>query len=587
MIALGPHSHSPNPQRSRLRRYWVQRSRSQRLLAADRHWPSDFSVVDVARPLAVFRRLGGGPSPVFPSPVFPGLAFPGLPLTRLPVVALTVGLVLLMLWGSVRSAAAATDVRAHGAVGDGVADDTAAIQAAIDAAAGTVHFPPGVYRVTQPLLADLSQTDYLTLRGDSAARIEMHGAGPAIRLRGSHRGSAAPAQVAERVWQAERMPLIDGIAIEGKHESACGVEADGTMQLTITRSHFRGLLHAIHLIGNNRNLLISDCHLYHNRGVGIFLDKVNLHQINVTACHISYCEGGGIVSRQGNVRNLQITGCDIESNMAADQPPTANVLIDCRESRYGTGEVAITGCTIQHNRDGDQSANIAIYGGSQPSPLWGPTREGHITITGNVLSDVQTNIRLNQVRGVTITGNTIWQGYRHNLLLESCSHLIISGNNLDRNPRYRTGNLVPVNAVVLRDCVDCNLSGLHVSGVTATDAAVVLDDCRRINLSHLTILDCAPVGLLVNGGSHIHLTGSLIDSSVAAAESPQAAEEKPAAAPSARADEPSSDAPPALVAAVRVQQAQAVVVSSCFLGGPIEQQQGQVIERNNASVSLP
>lgn len=41
------------------------------------------------------------------------------------------------------------DVRAHGAVGDGVADDTAAVQSAIDACAvtgGTVVFPPGAYR---------------------------------------------------------------------------------------------------------------------------------------------------------------------------------------------------------------------------------------------------------------------------------------------------------------------------------------------------------------------------------------------------------------------------------------------------------
>lgn len=50
------------------------------------------------------------------------------------------------------------DVRTYGAVGNGVADDTAAIQAAIDAAgpatlgmAGTVFFAPGIYMISAPL----------------------------------------------------------------------------------------------------------------------------------------------------------------------------------------------------------------------------------------------------------------------------------------------------------------------------------------------------------------------------------------------------------------------------------------------------
>ena len=44
-------------------------------------------------------------------------------------------------------------VMEYGAVGNGIADDTAAVQAAIDACAlaggGVVYFPPGTYAVTQ------------------------------------------------------------------------------------------------------------------------------------------------------------------------------------------------------------------------------------------------------------------------------------------------------------------------------------------------------------------------------------------------------------------------------------------------------
>jgi len=43
---------------------------------------------------------------------------------------------------------AAANVLDFGAVGDGVADDTAAIQAAIDSGAGSVYAPTGIYKIT-------------------------------------------------------------------------------------------------------------------------------------------------------------------------------------------------------------------------------------------------------------------------------------------------------------------------------------------------------------------------------------------------------------------------------------------------------
>jgi hypothetical protein len=55
-----------------------------------------------------------------------------------------------------------TDVRSHGAVGDGVTDDTAAIRAAIKAAGryGTVFIPAGRFRFTQPIRIAYNSTEF-------------------------------------------------------------------------------------------------------------------------------------------------------------------------------------------------------------------------------------------------------------------------------------------------------------------------------------------------------------------------------------------------------------------------------------------
>lgn len=404
-----------------------------------------------------------------------------------------------------------SDVVMFGAVGDGQADDTTAIQKAVEARVGLVYLPKGIYRITKPIVVDLNKVGVTSFRGDGVARIVMAGAGPALKFVGTHFKSADPSGFERKVWQRQRMPLVDGIAIEGSHPESIGIAAVGTMQLTITRVHIRNVLHGIHLVENNRNIIISDCHIYENRGVGIYYDNVNLHQSNITSCHISYNAGGGIVSRAGNVRNIHVTGCDLESNMSPATPTTANVLIDCSASKYGTGEVAITGCTIQHNNPSPSSANIRILGRSDPADDAQIVREGNVTITGNVLSDVKVNVHLQGCRGVVLTGNTFWQGYTHNLLIENCSNIIVGPNNFDRNPRYNYGNTQEANnSLVVRNCADCTLTGLHITNVWRDPAALLVENCRRINITGCTILDCDHAGLLLRNVTQSRVANCLI-----------------------------------------------------------------------------
>jgi len=397
------------------------------------------------------------------------------------------------------------------ALSDGKADATDAIQKLVDSGAANIHFPRGTYRLTQPIIVELDKTGFASFSGDGVARIVMNGPGPAIRFVGTHDRSADPGSFKENVWQRQRAPMIDGLEIIGDHPEASGVEANGTMQMTLTRLVIRRLRHAVHLVNRNRNVLIADCHFYENRGIGVFLDNVDLHQINVTGSHISYNDQGGIVSRQGNVRNLHITGCDIESNMSPGAAATANVLIDCSGSANGTAEVAITGCTIQHNSKSPGSANVRMIGRSNPNQDGVVTQWGNVTITGNVFSDVEVNVHLQDCRGVAISGNTFWMGYSHNLLVENSRSVVVGANNFDRNPAYAYGDATETaNAIAFRNCDDCTLIGLQLTGVHAAPAAVLIDQCRRFNISACTILDSDGPGLMLRDVSHSLITGCLI-----------------------------------------------------------------------------
>jgi hypothetical protein len=161
-------------------------------------------------------------------------------------------------------------------------------------------------------------------------------------------------------------------------------------------------------------------------------------------------------------------------------------LIDCRDSEFGTGEVAITGCTIQHNDDGPDSANIRILGATT-NKEGAAQKEGNVTIVGNVLSDVQHNVHLADCRGVTISANTFWMGFEYNLLLERCEHVVVSGNNMDRNPRYAYGNTADAkNLVRLSHCDACTITGLNISGID-DGPALDFEDCSRLNVASITV----------------------------------------------------------------------------------------------------
>jgi parallel beta-helix repeat protein len=370
-------------------------------------------------------------------------------------------------------------------------DMTSELQAQIDDNGGRLLLIEKNYRITSTLEFDLKALGAAAVKSVGGATIIMDGAGPAIRFTGTHEGTASPKSFKPATWN-ERMPIVTGIEILGAHPEADGIELRQTVAPIVNRVSVRWCRHAIHLSNRNRNVVISDCHLYENSGIGVFLDDVNLHQINVSNSHISYNRAGGIVVRDGNVRNLQVTGCDIEGNMPADETPTrtANILIDVSGSAddktKSIAEIAITGCTIQHsaNYSGSEEKTQALGGanirlaGKEIYPI------NSVTISGNVISDTTTNVGISYSHDVTVSANTFFAPKPSNLLVANSQRVVVTGNTFNPRQFARPGTIRFTN------CDDCILANSTIHKFATQDGAIILDRCSGFSLTGLVLSDC-------------------------------------------------------------------------------------------------
>lgn len=398
-------------------------------------------------------------------------------------------------------------VRDFGAAGDGNTDDTEAIIHALKEGDGEIEFSPGTYRVSRSIVIDLAKLKRVAIHGSGGtAKLIMTGAGPLFDVKGSHAKTADPLGFKPEIWQRERMPSFSNIEIEGAHAEADGIRVSGAMQPTFTGVLIRRVRHGIHIHDRARNVLISHCHIYHNTGCGVFLDRVNLHQTNIVGSHISYNRLGGVRIENSEIRNLQITGNDIEyNNNAAHKVPnaddlaTAEIYIDCGEQ--GTvREMTIASNTLQATYS-PNGCNIRMIGFKTPEHQ----RAGMCSITGNLIGSQETNLHLTSCRGVVIEGNYIYSGHRRNILIEASRNIVIGSNCLGHNPDYKEKELCT--GVRLVDCEFVTITGLQVqdaqAGQNTVPGTVVVERkglvellrCQRVNLTGVQIFEGSPFGL--------------------------------------------------------------------------------------------
>lgn len=413
-------------------------------------------------------------------------------------------------------------VRDFGAVGDGVADDTTAIQHAVDQGINHILFEPGKYRITKSITIDMDKSGYTSISGGAGtAKVFMDGPGPAFDFRGNHDGSAEPEGFKEGIWAQERMPLIEGLEIEGRHPEADGIHCVRTAMSTFTGLLLRHLRHGIHFTERARNILISHCHIYDNSGVGIFMDHANIHQSIIASSHISYNKLSGIKILNGEIRNVQITGSDIEYNydrhVAEGAPPSAEIWIETTGENASIREGTIASNTIQA-RYAPGGANIRFLGNPEENH-----KTGLFAISGNMIGSQETNIDLNSARGITINGNIIYSGHQRNLRATNSRNVVMTGNTFDHNYGYLPRELAT--GITFEGCTDCMFTGSNIHDAYAGEhtvktpavmerkGLVELHRCKRMTLSACQILDPGLPGIHLDSCDLVNIQGcSILDS---------------------------------------------------------------------------
>ncbi len=399
-----------------------------------------------------------------------------------------------------------------GATGDGSTDDTEALQHTLEAGAGVLHLSKGTYRITRPLVMDLTKQGYGAIDGDGGtSRLVMAGPGPAIRIIGDHRGTARPKSYQPHTWEKERFPNVTGLEILGSHPQAVGIELRKTTKTNITNLLVRGCKHGIHLVERNRDFILADSHLLDNHEYGLFFDECNLHQIIVHGNHISWNKKAGIKSLNGDVHNLQITGNDIEynNNPGVDQskngePTGAEIWFEATEGVIS--EVTISSNTLQATIQ-PGGANVRIHGA--------PTTSGRaarlITICGNVLGSQARGIELSHVQRVAITGNTIYDSADLSLHVTHCSGIAVGSNTfvwrgMDDDP--------PRDGILFEDCQNGTLIGLVTQrlcyGTPEKGAAVTMVRCQDMAVSECQILDPLVRGIELQDCIRCRISGNSI-----------------------------------------------------------------------------
>ena len=310
-----------------------------------------------------------------------------------------------------KSATALVNVKADfGAAGDGIKDDTVAIQQAINSVdKGIIYFPGGVY-----LVGELKLKNDVTLTSFNDALQYTGNEGPVILKATSN---------SVVIINTEKVSgyAVSGITFDGNHKKESGMS------------------------GGSYNGLIKNCKFY-NCDVGIGKNLKNeysgfLFTTNIEGCYFDSCNNGIANVIDSKITNNFIYSCDIGIMLTGSDNTITGNKIEWND-RYGIAAYAAGHCVISNNII-DRSGFDGLFFNSDS--------EGN-SVTGNVF-------RRNGALGEK-------NNEKAHILVEGSSNIVFNGNVTvaENSKDDKTGKVVPDFSIYCENSKYVSITGNNLIG---------------------------------------------------------------------------------------------------------------------------
>lgn len=420
-------------------------------------------------------------------------------------------------------------VKDFGAVGNGVVNDTAAIQAAITYAAASsksVYMPAGTYLVG----STISIPSNITIYGDGyVTQIKRNTAVAAFDIFEIKNTSkiylhdfyingvtkldnsvAANRYCGIRIW-ANGGARPNNIQI-------VGVQIDKTTSGEIQSEGNRGAI----LLEDCYNITIDRCRFYDNRATAILITvlygttAVNTEQVLIQNCHAV-----GEVAPYDQQFTATISGTNMTVSAVSSGKLYAGLMF--------SGSGVTTGTTIQSQTSGT-TGGAGVYVVDYSQTVSSPTAMSAVGlgsfVSGNSHQDVivsncyvdgfgYSNISMNGPRSVVencISKNSKFAGINlgHSTTGNNCDNSVVDGNVTSNN--FYSGIVVTgsKNIIVSNNITDTDGSSPNWPAVRVLhDSDYDIGETNRVLFANNQILNAPYVGMFVQAGQKIEITGNL------------------------------------------------------------------------------